>query len=75
MFLYLMKILFSKTYYLYHIDFNLKHVIQLNCNNRSSYKYRSKIDNTTLSIKGIFEVQINYISKNLKNKIQIIDIM
>ncbi|EAA21488.1 hypothetical protein, partial [Plasmodium yoelii yoelii] len=25
-----MKILFSKTYYLYHIYFNLNHVIQLN---------------------------------------------
>ncbi|EAA20602.1 hypothetical protein, partial [Plasmodium yoelii yoelii] len=30
MFLYFMKILFSKTYNLYHIYFDLNHVIQLN---------------------------------------------
>ncbi|EAA17099.1 hypothetical protein [Plasmodium yoelii yoelii] len=36
MFFYLMKILFNKTYNLYHIYFDLNRVTQLNCNNRSS---------------------------------------
>ncbi|OCR40835.1 hypothetical protein AC239_22890 [Bacteroides fragilis] len=35
-FLYLMKILFSKTYNLYHIYFYLNRVIQLKCNNIDS---------------------------------------